>query len=367
VASEKERKKTLRFVFVTVLAVFVVLMIFSYFFTMPLGLVLFYSTSNGSAISTQSYYPPIEFFMFFGFNIPIAFSGGVIFMLLWILFITCFIAAWKLRENFLQAIKKGISQSMIKLFGNNLFTMPIISSMLLVSFILIDFFQEEVAGVPTGGIPTEQNPFLTFFRLTYAPFVEELSFRVSSIGFLLILYLFVVGREQLAKLSTGQVLKLMILTLLYPDKAKRWLGVKTVSDYGIRAISIFEWITIIITSVVFGAVHYLYGGGWGPGKITTATLDGLVFGLTYLMYGAQAPILLHWFFNYYLWFFTEDFALKYYPSVYPLFNIFAFGILTLGCLGFAMLFAIGIGKIVKTHPPEPSVTPSSPTSLQKDV
>jgi len=314
---------------------------------MSMGLALFYSTPEGLSVSAQSFQPPIELFMFYGFRTPFAINGGAIFMFLWVLFVICFIAAWNLRENFVQAIRKGTSKSTIKLFNNNLFMMPIISSMLLVAFIVIDFFQENVAGVPTGQIPMEPNPFLTFLGLSYAPFVEELSFRVSSIGFILILYLFVVGREQLAKLSTGQVLKLIILIPLYPDKAKRWLGVKTASDYGIKAISIFEWIMIIITSIVFGAVHYLYGGGWGPGKITTAALDGFVFGLMYLMYGAQAPILLHWFFNYYLWFFREDFALQYYPNIYPVFDLFGFGILILGCLGFATFIDVGISKMVK--------------------
>ena len=65
--SEKEGKKTLRFIFVMVLAIFVVPIVFSYFLTMPMGLVLFYSTPNGSSISTQSYYLPVEFFMVFEF------------------------------------------------------------------------------------------------------------------------------------------------------------------------------------------------------------------------------------------------------------------------------------------------------------
>ena len=356
-ASEKEREKTLRIIFVTVLAIFVVPIVFSYFLTMPLGLALFYFTPDGLAISTEFYYPRIEFFMFYRFNIPFAFEGGAIFMFLWILFIICFVAAWKLRESFLQAIRKGVSQSIGKLFDNNLFMMPIVSSMLVVSFIVIDFFQENVADIPTGGPPMDPNPFFTFLGVTYAPFVEELSFRVSSIGFFLILYLFVVGREQLARMSTGQVLKLMILIPLYPDKAKRWLGVKTVSDYGIKAISKYEWIVIIITSVAFGAVHYLSGSGWGPGKITTAALDGLVLGLTYLMYGAQAPILLHWFFNYYLWFFTQiEFALTYYPSIYPIFDLLGLGILILGCLGFVTFIAIWIGKMMKKPPSEEQVT-----------
>jgi len=137
VASEKEGGRTLRVIFVTVLAILVVLIVFSYFLTMPIGLVLFYSTPNGSAISAQSYYLPIEFFIVFGFYFPL--NAGAIFMFLWILFIICFIAAWKLRESFFQAIKKGVSQSIAKLFDNNLFMMPIISSMLLVSFIVIGF------------------------------------------------------------------------------------------------------------------------------------------------------------------------------------------------------------------------------------
>jgi len=354
VTSEKEGR-ILRTVFVTVLAVFVVPVVFSYLLTMPLGLALFYFTPDGLAVSTRFFHPPIELFMFYGFYVPHALNIGAVFVFLWVLFIICFTAAWKLRESFSQAIRKGISESIEKIFNNNLFTMPILSSMLLLSVIGIHLFQENVTGVPTGEIPTEPNPFLTFFQLTYAPFFEELSFRISPIGFFLILYLFVLGRRHLATLSSGRILKLILLTPLHPDKAKRWLGIKTVSDYGIKAISIYEWIMIVITSVAFGVAHFLSGVGWGPGKITTATLDGLVFGLTYLIYGAQAPILLHWFFNYYLWFFTEDFAMKYYSTIYPVFLILWLGILILGCLGFATFTAIGIDKMMRKQRQEASI------------
>jgi len=106
-----------------------------------------------------------------------------------------------------------------------------------------------------------------------------------------------VGREKLATLSAGQALKVALLTPLYPDKAKKLLGVKTVSKFGIKGISLGEWIMIAITSLIFGWLHV--GHPWELGKFTTATLDGLVFGLVYMFYGVQAPILLHWFFNYY--------------------------------------------------------------------
>jgi hypothetical protein len=56
---------------------------------------------------------------------------------------------------------------------------------------------------------------------------------------------------------------------------------------------------LVISSVAFGAAHYLAGGGWDIGKISTAALAGFAMGLVYLRYGAYAPILLHWFFDYY--------------------------------------------------------------------
>jgi hypothetical protein len=50
---------------------------------------------------------------------------------------------------------------------------------------------------------------------------------------------------------------------------------------------------------VFGLAHFLLGGGWQLGKVSTALLAGLVFGIVFVAYGAYASILLHWFFDYY--------------------------------------------------------------------
>jgi len=80
---------------------------------------------------------------------------------------------------------------------------------------------------------------------------------------------------------------------------KEALGLRTIREYGVRGISRLEWVTLFFTSGAFGAAHYLYGGGWEIGKISTAMLSGLALGYVYLRYGAYAPVLLHWFFNYY--------------------------------------------------------------------
>ncbi len=185
--------------------------------------------------------------------------------------------------------------------------------MLLTAAVVIQGLQE-AQGVPTGEPPLPEDPFQAFFLLTYAPLVEEVGFRISPIGAFLIVYLFLIGRRNEVTLSWTERLKILILTPLFPEKAKRRLGAKTISDFGLRqGISLGEWIMVIWTSIAFGLSHYLYGGGWEIGKVTSASMIGLALGITYLIYGFQAPILLHWFFNYY--FTAFDLASKLHPSI----------------------------------------------------
>jgi hypothetical protein len=126
------------------------------------------------------------------------------------------------------------------------------------------------------------------------------------------------------------------------------VGVKTVSDFGVRGgISLGEWSMIFFTSIVFGLAHYLSGGGWGIGKVTSASVVGLAMGLTYLIYGVQAPILLHWFFNYYLQFFDSQFALEFYPSLFPAFLLIEPLIIILGVFGWLSFAILGLYKMFR--------------------
>lgn len=334
-------KMVFKILFVAPLIIFVLFLVFSYFLAMPLGSALFFFTSEGSAYSQL--HPrlglPIGLFMLFDFYIPLTPSYGLIFLFLLGVYALCLAGAWISRESLHDVVRKGLSRPFTKLFNNNLFAMPIITSMLLTAFIVIDSFQESL-GVPTGSLP-EMDPFEMFLNLTYFTLIEEISFRISTIGVFLIAYLFWMGRERVATWSGGQALKVVLLIPLYPDKAKKLLGVKTVSEFGIRGISLAEWIMIIITSLTFGVLHWL--SGWGPGKITTVTLDALAFGLAYLLYGAQAPILLHWFFNYY-WY-SYDLALEFYPTVLPIVFFIDLVTLILGVVGWSM-FTVLLGRWV---------------------
>jgi hypothetical protein len=90
------------------------------------------------------------------------------------------------------------------------------------------------------------------------------------------------------------------MAMLSPERAKSELGCRTVSEHGfLHGIGPLEWILILATSVAFGLAHYLSGGGWEAGKVSTAFLAGFVFALMFVAYGAYATILLHWFFDYY--------------------------------------------------------------------
>jgi hypothetical protein len=326
------------------LIIAVLLLVTSYFLAMFLGPTLLFSP-GGLTASNENRPLPILLFILIGFYTPIALNVGLVFLFLWGVFAFCLVAAWEFRENFHEVIKKGFSRPIKKLFDNWLFVMPVITSMLLTAVIAIHSFQE-AHGVPTGDIPLPSNSFETLFELSYAALIEEIGFRVTPIGAFLIIYLFWVGRKNAVTLSLGQRLKLFLMAPLFPDEAKKMVGVKTVSDFGVRGgISLGEWVMVFFTSIVFGLAHYLSGGGWEIGKITSASVVGLAMGLTYLLYGAQASILLHWFFNYYNY--AYYFASELYTSVFITFVMIDFITIILGVLGWLAVMVLGLYKIFR--------------------
>jgi len=336
-----ELKTFIKLTLAIALTITVLLLVSSYFFAILLGPALFFFTPEGLSISAGYVRKlPIWLFTIIGFNVPVWLNVGLVFLFLWGVFAVCFIAAWRFRESFHEVLGKGFSRPMKKLFDNCLFAMPFITSMTLIAVIAIQSFQE-AHGVPTGELSIPTNPFEAFFELSYAALAEEIGFRVIPIGAFLIFYLFSVGGKNVATLSLGQRLRLFLTAPLYPEKAKEMVGVKTVSDFGVRGgISLGEWALIFFTSIVFGFAHPLFGGGWEIGKGTLASVVGLAMGLTYLLYGVQAPILLHWFFNYY-WY-------AYYTFMFDVLIPIALVTIILGVLGWLTLTFLGIRKIINS-------------------
>ncbi len=300
------------------LLVAVLFTIFLYLFAIVLGPALFYFTPQGLTTGTI-HLSTLPIWLFnISADVPVGLNLNVIFFAIWSIFSLSFITAWKFRENFHTVIKESLFQPTKKLFSSCLFAMPIINSMALIGVVAIQGFQE-AGGIPTGTPPvSSSDPFLAFVDLSYSAVVEEVGFRLIPIGAFLVFYLFVFKRASIT-FSVKQKLKLLFASILFPDKAKSMVGEKTVNQYGIiQGISLGEWGVVIFTSIIFGLAHFDPGNSWEIGKITSATFAGFVIALSYLLYGAQASIILHWFFNTY----TKTYLVfsDLYPAMVPFTN-----------------------------------------------
>ena len=327
------------------LIITVLLTVFFYLFAIFLGPTLFFFTPEGLAASMDHLSAlPVWFFTIIGFSIPIEIEFGVVFLFIWGVFTASFVAAWKLRENFHRVIRESVVQPIEKLFRNSLFALPFITSMTLIALLALQSFQE-VGGIPTGTPPLPGEPFLDFFELSYAAVVEEIGFRIIPIGAFLVIYLFWSGKN-LVMFSLGQRLKLFVTSLLFPDIAKGMAGMKTVDEHGIRdGISSGEWGMVLFTAAIFGLAHFLLGGGWEIGKTTSAAIAGLVLGLSYLIYGAQAAIIIHWFFNAYFdtYFLFSDI----YPAATPFSNSAIMISVILGIFGWLTVVFLSYFKLIR--------------------
>jgi hypothetical protein len=281
--------------------ILIVVSTISYFIALALGPVLFFSTSDGLAAAEQRIHGiDVGLFMIFSVPIPFSLSLGVLFVLIWGVFLACMVLAWFDRGGYLNSAKGALSKSISLAKTNFLYIMPLVASALVSATIIISQFQES-QGVQTGSInfPTT-NPYVILTELSFAPLQEEFAFRITSIGLIIGILLLFRYRNDPKISGFGKKGKLVLLAMFSPELAKTKMGYQNVRADGFpRGISPAEWVLILLTATVFGLAHFLAGSGWEAGKISTAFLAGFVFGIMYVAYGAYASILLHWFFNYY--------------------------------------------------------------------
>ena len=148
------------------------------------------------------------------------------------------------------------------------------------------------------------------------------------------------------KFSFKQKTKIFITSFIFPDKAKKMVGKKAISENGLLAgISLGEWGFVVFTSVIFGLAHFNPGVSWEIGKVTSAGFSGLVLSLSYLVYGAHASIIMHWFFNTY----NDTYLLfsKIYSVATPFANSAIIISVLLGISGWVMLAALGYSKVTR--------------------
>jgi membrane protease YdiL (CAAX protease family) len=285
--------------------VLVVLSTITYFVSLVLGPILFFSTSDGLSVAARpAHQLPVDVFTVIQIPIPLfgVVSLGVLFAAIWGAFVLCFLLAWLSRGGFPKSIKEALSKPFAMARTNFLFLMPLLATGLLYATVIIEQFQA-TQGVQTGSLnfPPSTSPYLILLNLAFAPISEEIGFRITSIGLPVGIVLVVaIFRSDPRLAGLVNKIKLILLAMLSPEAAKRKMGYRSVSTDGLlHGITLLEWVLILLTAFAFGSAHLLLGGGWEIGKVTTAFLAGFVFGIAYVAYGAYASILLHWFFDYY--------------------------------------------------------------------
>ena len=336
-------KSSARLVFLTMFILIAIFLVVSYMLILVMGYEFIFSTPEGLALGTQFFHFPLYLFFWIGFYTPIM-SASVVFQIIWIFYVLCFLFAGIWRERLHSVIRRSFSQQFRRVFDNFLLVMPLISSMLFTAATAIFFLQESV-GIPTGQplFPENTPSQEIFLNLAFAPVTEELGFRLIPMGLITAFYVFMVGKN-----VAGKRLKLFVTALLYPDRAKRMAGLRNISEHGIwHGISVGEWTMILITSLIFGYAHVISGIGWEVGKITTAVLTGFFLALMYLAYGFEAPVLLHWFLNYYLFFFDPEVATNFFPTTIPILSLIELAILAFGIVGWILFAGIGLSRLLE--------------------
>ncbi len=254
-------------------------LLFKFFFSLTFGIALIFyiisiyvlfSPSNSAFFNEPS---PVYFFVLL-LNTPVIPVPTFWVALVMVIFYTIFFSAML----YLGIIRRNgsIIDNPVIFYGG------IATFAFMVSFAITII--ELALGIGVGGssIDTalQQHPYLMFIQFIYAPFAEELGFRIIPLG-LFSVYLV----RKASKLGTTR--RDAALSFIIPGVVRRKYGISlTGGDYTL----------VIITSILFGMAHFL-SGAWDPGKIISAAFVGLVLAFGFLKFGLFVDIPMHWFFN----------------------------------------------------------------------
>lgn len=346
--------KTVAFVSYCTVALIIIA---SFLFVHLLALDFFFLTPSGLALSTLPFQFPVFVFFFFGDYSPF-FPARNVFIVIWVIYVVCFVAAWRWRQSFHGVLKKALSGAR-DVFGNFLFSMPLLSSMAWTAAVAI-IYSQSAFGVGTG-----EPPSPSFLQLAVSPLAEEFGFRIVPVGVVVVIFVFAAGRSLKSSSAGGGRLKLFFLSFIYPEGAKKMASLPTVGERGLlRGLSSLEWFIAVVSACVFGLAHVL-SPGWEIGKFTSASVQGFFFAVTYIAYGFEAPVLLHWFFNYYFYFFSPEVAESFIPWAINLLSGIELLMLVLGVAGWIYFVWEGLRRVrgrkkkVREQPVLPPLTSPS--------
>jgi hypothetical protein len=280
----------------TAIAVAFVVLTYALSFVITIAAII--ATQLGSSLLSLNGFLPLEIFLILIPGVLPANGLGLVLAFM-LIFALCFWAAAKDRGGFVKSLVELTRKAKPTTTPNWLVVMPLISSFLLVLTVILTISLNS-AGVPVGNIP-QDNPAELFASVTFAPVAEEIGFRITPIGVVVVIRTLLPLHRGRGLQSAGfaTVIRRILIALISPDRAKEAAGLPSIGTCGWRGIHWVEWILLVASSAWFGLLHSLSGAGWGPGKAIPAGLTGLALGIVYLWYGAYANILLHWFFDFY--------------------------------------------------------------------
>jgi len=274
------------------------ILLFLYLLSIPVGMILFIM----EAISNSSTFLEIQNLKY------------VLFTLAEAIYVLCFILAWKLEENFRRSLYNFLHKTNQILPENFLLLMPIISSLAYVLLRIVEMIQEYFQ-IPIGVPLLSSDPLSAYLELAWSPIVEEFVYRALPLG---VFYAFYLNREAKSS-STYRKLGTALLSFFSPRQAKGNLEKDNALKFQ-RKIGFDEWIIIILSSGIFALSHCLAPNAWNIGKLTIAFFQGLFMAVSYALYGLYASILMHWYFNYYLYTIGTITIFQTKPSFLSLFN-----------------------------------------------
>ena len=243
----------------------------------PIGLYVMFNSDIGKDINYQ--YPMDGLNLFFGgigFKVPISFEMGDVFIITWITALILFSISYLGPENsILKTLSNIMSNNWKNAKGNALVNTITWFSILILSSVIIETIQQSF-GIKIVS-PQSDNNLIQFFQVSTSPFTEEIGFRVFLIGIPLFLIY-----------SHIPSWKIFFKSLWRPSK---YLNIENYKK---------PMMLIITIGLFFGISHIISGTPWSPGKMSQATIAGIIIGWVYVRYGFAPAVLIHWATNYFL-------------------------------------------------------------------
>jgi hypothetical protein len=243
----------------------------------PIGLYVMFNSDVGKDINYQ--YPVNGLDLFFGgigYKVPISFEIGDAFITSWAIFMILFsISYFGPEDSLLKTLSNMMSKGWRSLRGNGLVNMVTWFSILMLFSVVVETIQQSF-GIKIES-PSSDNDLIRFFQIGISPLTEEAGFRILLIGVPLFLMY-----------SHSTSWKTFFKSLWRPSK---YLNIERYQR---------PMILIITIGLLFGVAHIVSGTPWSPGKVTQATIAGIIIGWVYVRYGFAPAVLIHWATNYFL-------------------------------------------------------------------